>query len=45
MKEDNCVFCKIVNKELPSYTIYEDEILKVFLNIEPINEGHISIIP
>ena len=42
---ENCVFCKIVNKELPSYTIYEDETLKVFLNIEPINEGHILIIP
>ncbi len=42
---ENCVFCKIVNNELPSFTIYEDETLKVFLSIEPINEGHILIIP
>lgn len=42
---DNCIFCKIVKGEIPSYTIYEDEIVKVFLDIDPIEAGHMLIIP
>ena len=41
----NCTFCKIVANELPSYTLYEDEIVKVFLNINPLVNGHTLIIP
>lgn len=41
----DCVFCKIVKQELPSYTIYEDDIVKVFLNINPESVGHTLIIP
>jgi histidine triad (HIT) family protein len=40
-----CIFCKIINNELPSYTIYEDEIVKVFLNIKPSSDGHLLIVP
>ena len=29
------IFCKIINKEIPSYTIYEDEIVKVILDVNP----------
>lgn len=29
------VFCKIINNEIPSYTIYEDDIVKVFLDVNP----------
>ena len=32
---NNCIFCKIINNEIPSYTLYEDEIVKVFLDINP----------
>ena len=39
------VFCKIVNGEIPSYTIYEDEIVKCFLDINPDCNGHTLIIP
>ena len=39
------VFCKIINKEIPSYTIYEDEIIKVILDVNPTNTGHCLIIP
>lgn len=42
---DNCIFCKIVKGDIPSYTIYEDEIVKVFLDINPLKEGHTLIIP
>lgn len=41
----NCIFCKIINGEIPSYTIYEDDIVKVFLDINPDCNGHMLIIP
>lgn len=41
----DCIFCKIINGEVPSYTIYEDEIVKAFLDISPISNGHTLIIP
>lgn len=44
MKMD-CIFCKIVNGEIPSYTLYEDEIVKVFLDVNPDVNGHTLIIP
>jgi histidine triad (HIT) family protein len=40
-----CVFCKIVNKELPAFTVYEDENFMAFLDIRPMNPGHTLIIP
>ena len=39
------IFCKIINNEIPSYTIYEDDIVKVFLDINPTHNGHTIIIP
>lgn len=41
----DCLFCKIINKEIPSYTIYEDELVKVFLDINPTSNGHMLIVP
>ena len=41
----DCIFCKIINGEIPSYTTYEDEIVKVFLDVNPISNGHSLIIP
>lgn len=41
----DCIFCKIVNNEIPSMTIYEDDIVKVFLDINPEVDGHTLIIP
>lgn len=40
-----CIFCKIINNEISSYTIYEDDIVKVFLDINPDVNGHLLIIP
>lgn len=42
---EDCIFCKIMRGEIPSYTIYEDDIVKVFLDINPISEGHCMIVP
>ena len=44
-EKTNCIFCKIVNKEIPSEMIFMDDLIYCFLDIEPINEGHILIIP
>ena len=41
----DCIFCKIINGEIPSYTVYEDEVVKAFLDISPISNGHTLIIP
>ena len=38
-------FCKIVKGEIPSYKVYEDEKVLVFLDIYPTNNGHMLVIP
>jgi len=43
--QDNCVFCKIINKEFSCYKIYEDDIVLSFLSIDPVKYGHTLIIP
>lgn len=45
MRNEECVFCKISNKEIPSNIVYEDESICCFLDIDPINEGHVLIVP
>ncbi len=45
MSEENCIFCKIVKKELPANIVYEDEKFLAFLDINPVNKGHTLIIP
>lgn len=40
-----CIFCKIAKGEMDSYTIYEDEIVKAYLDIHPDSNGHTLIIP
>lgn len=42
---DNCVFCKIINNEIPSAKIYEDDLVLAFLDLGPINYGHALVIP
>lgn len=42
---DNCVFCKIINKKIPSKIIYEDEKVISFMDINPICDGHALIVP
>lgn len=41
----DCIFCKIIKGELPSYTLYENDYVKCFLNINPLSNGHTLIIP
>lgn len=41
----DCVFCKIIKGELPSLTIFEDDVVKVFLDIEPATNGDLLVVP
>lgn len=40
-----CIFCKIIAGDVPSFTIYEDEYVKAFLDISQTTKGHTLIIP
>jgi histidine triad (HIT) family protein len=42
---DNCIFCKIVNKEIPAEIVYENENFIAFLDINPRSAGHTQVIP
>lgn len=41
----DCIFCKIVSGEIPSYKVYEDENFLAFLDIRPQSPGHVQVIP
>ena len=45
MRDDNCIFCKIANGEIPSSTIYEDDDFRVILDLGPAAKGHALILP
>lgn len=42
---DECVFCKIIKGEIPAAKIYEDDNILAFLDIKPVNHGHMLVIP
>lgn len=44
-RNTNCIFCKIVNKEIPAHIVYEDENFLAFLDINPQSPGHTQVIP
>lgn len=44
MKED-CIFCKIINNEIPSTKVYEDDKIIAFNDIEPLAPIHILVVP
>lgn len=42
---DSCLFCRIVNKEIPSEVIYEDDAALAILDVHPLAEGHVLVLP
>jgi histidine triad (HIT) family protein len=42
---ENCIFCKIVKKEIPAHIVYEDADFLAFLDIHPQSPGHTLVIP
>ena len=45
MKDNNCIFCKLANGEIPTNSIYEDGDFKVILDADPATKGHALILP
>lgn len=41
----DCIFCKIIAGEIPNYTVYQDEHVLAFLDIQPRAKGHTVVIP
>jgi histidine triad (HIT) family protein len=41
----DCIFCKIIAKELPSAGVYEDEQVYAFMNLQQKNPGHTLVVP
>ncbi|EJC97969.1 HIT-like protein [Fomitiporia mediterranea MF3/22] len=44
-KNDDCVFCQIIYKGAPSYTVFETEKVVAILDIAPLRPGHVLVIP
>ena len=44
-RDPDCIFCKIVAGEIPSFKLFEDEATLAFMDINPANEGHALVIP
>ena len=42
---ENCIFCKIINKEIPSSIVYEDDKIIAFWDVNPLAPVHILVIP
>lgn len=42
---NDCIFCKIASGEIPNYRVYEDDSYLAFLDIRPLNPGHVLVIP
>ena len=42
---EDCIFCKIINKEISNYTVHEDKNSLAFLDINPCCQGHTVVIP
>lgn len=42
---EQCIFCKIINKEIPAKIVYEDKDFLAFLDINPQSPGHTQVIP
>lgn len=45
MRDDNCIFCKLANGDIPTNTVYEDEDFRVILDASPATKGHALILP
>ena len=42
---DNCIFCKIVNGEIPATVVYEDDKMMAFKDLNPVAPVHVLMIP
>lgn len=42
---DDCIFCKILENKLPSSIVFRDEFVTSFMDLNPVNKGHVLIVP
>lgn len=42
---NDCVFCGILDREVESSPLYEDELVAVFMDIQPVVRGHLLVLP
>ncbi len=42
---NDCIFCKIVKNEIPAEIVYADDLTMAFMDLKPVNPGHVLIIP
>ena len=42
---EDCIFCKIIKRELPGKFIHEDDLIAIIMNINPATNGHLLVIP
>ncbi len=42
---DNCIFCKIINKQIPSEIVYEDDKMLAFKDVNPVAPVHVLMVP
>ena len=45
MRDDNCIFCKILSGDIPSTAVYEDDSFRAILDVNPAARGHVIILP
>jgi histidine triad (HIT) family protein len=45
MTMNDCIFCKIVRKEIPAEIVREDDTTIAFLDLNPVNPGHVLVVP
>jgi histidine triad (HIT) family protein len=41
----DCIFCRIIRREVPSFRVFEDDRILAFMDIHPANPGHVLVIP
>lgn len=41
----DCIFCRIIAGEIPSTKVYEDDLVLAIMDIQPINTGHVLVLP
>jgi histidine triad (HIT) family protein len=41
----DCIFCKIAAGELPAAVVFQDDVCMAFMDIRPVNPGHVLVIP
>ena len=44
-RDPDCIFCKIIEGEIPSFKVHEDDRTMAFMDINPVSAGHVLVIP